>query len=673
MKRASIGVGLVVLLGAGWSIGLAGQEAMSGPWLDLGSEVMAGLPGVSKYDWADAVELLRDVSLELLPDGSVVSHARQRWLILTAEGVSDLRAFDIPYSGDSVTIESAAGRTIRPDGTEAQATAITDFQPPTGNVPVSSDRRIRRIGFPAVSVGSVVECDVRTRMSAACSPSGLSGQLALRGKYPILQQAYTLTAPADHAPSWTVLGDNPVVAERSDDGRSVRLTLGEVRAGWTEEQMPCTEEAWPSIRYSFLRSWAELADRLRVLLADDTPSDPTVLAMADSLVAGLRTREEVIDRLYAFVRDEFAYYALLFGDGGMDAASSAETLQKRRGDCKGLAVLLVTMLRHAGVEAYPALTSLACSLEGSFGGFPWLPTAMNHAVVAVQEEDGGWRILDPTCTFCAPGFSGHAGHTVWVQNGEEGTPGTAVALPETQPAENRVHSIIDAVLDENGELEVDCVMTATGALAATYTLLLQRVDPAYWAMLFSEMLCTGLPPELTPVVSADDVEVVSMWDPVEVRVHYSARDGSSRMGSRGFVLPCPPDVLWGPYSAVFPQQTMVASRHYPFGVGTTQWWEYDLTLRLPEGWLPNPWESRPAGTSAGVWQSYIPPGVDQTRGAATYRSTYAFSEGVLAVHRELIIAQAWFAPEDYRALDDLVYTARQDMQLGFRFGAPGKP
>jgi hypothetical protein len=115
---------------------------------------------------------------------------------------------------------------------------------------------------------------------------------------------------------------------------------------------------------------------------------------------------------------------------------------------------------------------------------------------------------------------------------------------------------------------------------------------------------------------------------------------------------------------------MVASRHYPFGVGTTQWWEYDLTLRLPEGWLPNPWESRPAGTSAGVWQSYIPPGVDQTRGAATYRSTYAFSEGVLAVHRELIIAQAWSAPENYRALDDVVFAARQDMQLGFRFAPP---
>ncbi|MDD5264312.1 MAG: DUF3857 and transglutaminase domain-containing protein [Candidatus Bipolaricaulis sp.] len=673
MSRVSVGLGLLVLLGAGWSIDLASQEAVSGPWLDSGSEVMAGLPNTSQYDWADAVELLREVSWELLPDGSVASHARQRWLILTAAGLSDLRTFDIPYSGDSVTIESAAGRTIRADGAELHATAIADFQPPMGDVPVSSDSRIRRIGLPSVSVGAVIECDVRTRLSAERAPNGLSGQLALRGKYPILRQAYTFSAPVDRMPRWAVLGGDPVAVERSDDGRSVRLSLGEVGAGWTEEQMPCTEEVWPSIRYSFLRSWAELADRLRVFLADDTPSAPTVLAATDSLVAGLRRRGEVIDRLYAFVRDEFAYYALLLGDGGLDAASSAETLQKRRGDCKGLVVLLVTMLRRAGVEAYPALASSTCTLNGAFGGFPWLPTAANHAVVAVQAEDGSWRILDPTCTFCAPDYSSQAGSTVWVLDGEVGSPGTAISLPETQPAENRARSTIDALMSEDGNVEVDAVVTATGGLGAVYTLFLQQLDPASVTTFVSRMLCAGLPAESAPSVTVRDVEVVSTWDPVEVRIRYSIAAGTEPSGAVSLVLPCPPDVLWGPYSAVFPKQTMVASRHYPFGVGTTQWWEYKLTLRLPEGWLPNPWESRPAGTSASAWQSYLPPGVDQTRGAATYRSTYAFSEGVLAVHRELIVAHAWFAPEEYRALDDLVYTARQDMQVGFRFGAPGKP
>ncbi len=60
--------------------------------------------------------------------------------------------------------------------------------------------------------------------------------------------------------------------------------------------MPCAEEAWPSIRYSFLRSWAELADRLRSLLADDTPA---IRPSAESFKTAMNTRLEYYRQLQA--------------------------------------------------------------------------------------------------------------------------------------------------------------------------------------------------------------------------------------------------------------------------------------------------------------------------------------------------------------------------------------
>ncbi len=664
MTRIDVSLAIVVLLGVGVSTGLVGQEAASAPWSESGADVMTNLPDLAKYRRADVVQLCLEVSQELLADGVVVSRFRERWLAQTARGVGALKVADIPYRADSMTVESVRARTIRPDGTEIQATAITDFKPSTPG-PLSWDMRTRRIGFPSVCVGAVVEYEAALRTSPELALPILSGQLSLRRMYPVLSQVYTFSVPTGQALNWEVLGSDPVVAEPSGDGRSVRLALGDVWAEKVEDQMPCTDEAWPGIRYSSLGSWAELADRMRTLLADDTSADPAVLDMTNDLLAGVPTEGEIVDRLFGFVRDEIEYYALFFGDGGYDAASSAETLQKRRGDCKAMTVLLVTMLRHAGVEAYPALASATCTLNGAFGGIPWMSQALNHVVTAVQTEDGRWRILDPTCAPCAPSYCLQSGQTVWILNGERGTPGTALALPESEAEANRVHVIVGAALDAEGSLSANAAIAVTGDLAPAYTMLLEKASQATLATLFSGRLCTVLPPQSAPSVAAGDVHIVSMWDPVEVRIHYSDPEYLDLASDNGVVLPCFPEIVSGPYSPLYPEPT--PAREYPLLVGASVW-EYDLVLRLPQDWLVQQRRSRAGGMYSWVFE--LPASVEQSYGDATYRATCTFAGGALTVHRELIVARTWIAPANYNDLAEVVRTAEQSMMLLFRFAPP---
>ncbi len=673
MNRIVLNLAMAALLAAATGIGAAGQQTGSPGWTESGAEVMAGLPVAGEYPDEAAVELLREQSEELLPDGTVVSHVHHRWLLRMAVGVGALKIADIPYSADLETIESVRGRTIRSDGTEIQATAISDFKQPTGNMPVSTDDRTRRIGFPSVSAGCVVEYEVTSRTSADSPLPLLSGMFLLRGGYVIVRQVYSLTVPTGGALNWEVLGGDDVEVEKSWDGRSVRLALAEVEAGRFEPGMPCTEDVWPQIRYSSLASWAELAERWRKLNADATPEDPGVLATADGLIAGSKSQDEIIDRLYTYVRDEIQYYAISLGRGGSVAAPSAETLQKRRGDCQAMTALLVTMLRRSGVKAYPAMVSTSCTLSGAFGGIPWYPTTIDHVVTVCRRSDGSdWRVLDPTHKYDTPHSKPWAGHTLWVLDGEPGMAGTAYAVPEWTASANRVCTVLDARLSDDGTLRTSAVLTATGYPASRYASALQFYDPAYWKPLFLIELSHMLPHDSNPVLMiSGSVQVVSMWDPVEIHVPYAVSDYLSYATEDGQPLPCSPEVFFNPTTslgagAAWGVERLVPwqpwTRTYPF-LTTPCVWEYDLTLHLPAGWSVDL-------AAAGLHWSGVRYDVQSSCLNAMYRATYAFADGVLDVHRELTVASMRVEPEGCSSFAAVMATATDDAARRFRFVPP---
>ncbi|MDD5264311.1 MAG: DUF3857 domain-containing protein [Candidatus Bipolaricaulis sp.] len=629
-----------ILAATSW-IAAAGQQAGSAGWTESGTEVMANLPAAGKYSNEDAVELLREHSEELLPDGAVVSRVHHRWWVRTLRGVGALKVANIPYAADLVTIEGVAARTIRADGTEIQATAISDFKQPTGNIPVSNDDRTRRIGFPSVCAGCVVEYEVTSRTSADSPLPLLFGTFLLRDDYVIVRQVYSLKVPEGGVLNWEVLGGDDVEVEKSRDGQSVRLALAEVEAGRDEPGMPCPEDVWPQIRYSSLAVWAELAEHWRKLNADATSKDLGVLAAADSVTAGAESQDEIIDRLYTYVRDEIQYYAISLGRGGSVAAPSAETLQKRRGDCQAMTALLVTMLRHVGIEAYPAMVSTSCMLSGAFRGIPSYPTTIDHVVTVCRRSDGSdWRVLDPTHKYDTPYSKPWAGHTIWILDGEPGAPGTAYAVPEWTAAANRIRSVLDATLADDGALQTRAVLTATGYPASRYASALQFYDPAYWKPLLFIELSHMLPRDSNPTLMiSGNVQVASMQDPVEIYIPYAVSDYLNYATEEGQLLPCSPEIFFNPTTslgagAAWGLERLVPStleaRTYPF-LATACVWEYDLTLHLPAGWSVDL-------AAAGLNWTGVRYELESSCSGGTYRAAYAFADGVLEVHRELTVA-----------------------------------
>lgn len=85
------------------------------------------------------------------------------------------------------------------------------------------------------------------------------------------------------------------------------------------------------------------------------PAPPEVLALARGLSAGQPSEEAKLRAIARHVQRELTYKAIEFGSGATIPRPTATVLQNRYGDCKDHALLLVQLLRAAGIEAELAL------------------------------------------------------------------------------------------------------------------------------------------------------------------------------------------------------------------------------------------------------------------------------------------------------------------------------
>ncbi|MGK6353447.1 DUF3857 domain-containing protein [Parapedobacter sp. DT-150] len=94
-----------------------------------------------------------------------------------------------------------------------------------------------------------------------------------------------------------------------------------------------------------------------------------------------------------FVQDEIRYTGVEIGEYSHRAHRPEQVFAQRYGDCKDKSLLLVSMLRHAGIEAHLALvnTTLIDKIKEQLPS----PSVFNHAIVSF-EIDGKPYWTDPT-------------------------------------------------------------------------------------------------------------------------------------------------------------------------------------------------------------------------------------------------------------------------------------
>ncbi|MDP4265867.1 MAG: DUF3857 and transglutaminase domain-containing protein [Bacteroidota bacterium] len=201
---------------------------------------------------------------------------------------------------------------------------------------------------------------------------------------------------------------------------------------------------------------------------------PDVKKKVDEILKNTTDEGEKIAKLTHWVAEEVRYSGLSMGKGeGYTLHKGSVTYLDRCGVCKDKAGMLITMLRAAGFESYPAMTMAGSRIDR-------IPAdQFNHSVAVVKRSNGQWNLLDPTWV---PGVRELWSSAEQQQQFLMGIPG-GVDLMTTpiSPAENHYWKLNNkAVLNDKGTLEGTITLQADGQSDASIRRAFSRSYRSEW-------------------------------------------------------------------------------------------------------------------------------------------------------------------------------------------------
>lgn len=171
-----------------------------------------------------------------------------------------------------------------------------------------------------------------------------------------------------------------------------------------EEARPAWHLYYPRIEISEFADWNAVRAWSRPMYVVPPKKDAALQAFIDELKAEPHEATR-LTRALRFVQDDIRYTGIEIGAGAFRPTQPGEVLARRFGDCKDKVLLLVTILRELGVEAYPALVNSALG-QGIAARAPG-PGAFDHVIAKVH-----WRDRDFWLDATASGQGGRFDTTV---------------------------------------------------------------------------------------------------------------------------------------------------------------------------------------------------------------------------------------------------------------------
>jgi transglutaminase-like putative cysteine protease len=115
------------------------------------------------------------------------------------------------------------------------------------------------------------------------------------------------------------------------------------------------------------------------------PSHPTIKELSADLTSGSLTVYENTKNVYSYVHENIAYQTV----SGSEPKSCLRTLSDRAGDCDDQSILLISLLRAAGIPAWLAFGMMYDSGTGSWGAHAWA-----EIYIPLREGAGGSVAID---------------------------------------------------------------------------------------------------------------------------------------------------------------------------------------------------------------------------------------------------------------------------------------
>ncbi|MFA6281077.1 MAG: DUF3857 and transglutaminase domain-containing protein, partial [Candidatus Omnitrophota bacterium] len=340
-------------------IGLKVEEGMPENVKKLLKEQEKFLSGIEKEE---AAILHVDEVNEIKADNSSVATAYMVEKILKEKG-KDLAEVEIGYDSTYERVELEFARTITPEGKIVYAGAenIRDVSKYL-NFPLYSNAKALIISMPSVDVGSIIEYKFKIYSSKLITGNRFSFIYRLREAYPIGQANFKLIVPKTDGVKTSFFNEEyaksinfaPKVEEIKDT-MVYNWQFKEIKPIIPEEPMPSISLINPAISVSNFSSWDEIYQWWEKLYKDKIELNKEVKEFVKNLTKDAKSDFEKAKKIYEFCAKNVRYVAVEYGESGYEPHYANDIFLNRYGDCKDKSILLVAMMREAGLRAYPVL------------------------------------------------------------------------------------------------------------------------------------------------------------------------------------------------------------------------------------------------------------------------------------------------------------------------------
>lgn len=526
------------------------------------AQVAAAAAAVTPSAYPDANTVIMDsLSLETYePDGTSVLFDDTFTKILTEKGrrseMTSSFHFDAFYTEIeilAVQILKADGTTVSLDPAAVSSTAI-DTAMMSSNIYDPNDK-ILTVSFPGVEIGDITRVAIRKTERKARVPGVWSDYQIFENFEPILHYAYAISSPTNLPVRRIALRDEvpgtAVAREPRPLGDGSRTLLewefSEIPQVFPEPSMPPLHTVCQRLLVSTSADWRDLSKWYWELSKPhlDAVSDE-MRELVTSLTNEVAFTQERIWRIFTWVSQNVRYMGVTTEteSPGYEPHDVSVTFGRRHGVCRDKAALLVSLLRLAGIDAFPVLIHVGEKRD------PEVPmTFFNHAIVGVRESDGSYQLMDPTNENSAdllPPYLAGKSFLVATPQGE-----TLMVSEDIPASANMVFIASKAKVNAAGDITINSKFSFTGLNDSAYRGALVRM-PADTRREFLE----GLVKETCPggrlvSFSFEPEDLRDTETPLAINIEASAPDFvthgdaadlihvekfSSRVGCHNFIL-----------------------------------------------------------------------------------------------------------------------------------------
>ena len=398
--------------------------------------------------------------------------------------------------------------------------------------------------------------------------------------YPTVNKVYSVSVPEDKPVQYEFYQGECRSSVRKADGRKLFTFSTSMALPFkSERNMVALYDVAPKLMLSSTEKWEEKSLWFHKVNEDYGSFEPLPEAQkkVDELLKGVKDNMEKISILTHWVADNMRYSGIPMGKGeGYTLHNTKMNFTDRCGVCTDKAALLISMLRMAGFEAYPAMTMAGSRIET-------IPADhFNHCVVVVKLEDGTYMPLDPTWVPFKRELWSSAEQQ---QNYLPGIPeGSDLCLtPVSDPMNHYLKIDAKTALAADGTLTGEFVVNAEGQSdGSVRSPFLQGYADRVYRALEAQLLAVS-PQAVLEGYSCKDAKEYQKA-PISLRIKFSI-PAYATVGEG--VIMCKPFVFTDIYSGVcsfLRVDTSVKERKYAFKDGCSRYVEMKETMTLPAGY-----------------------------------------------------------------------------------------